>query len=151
MKMPNTASLIFDLRRAADELLCQEAELDEGASVLGGLLMIACRALDMLSTEIRVLQSLHTDHDAAPPDEADGIPGERAPAPRAKASHRHKFDAAGICTTCGKVKSAGGRKPAAAADDAPPVDARTLPLRHVGRPADDFADGTMGSSGVTRR
>jgi hypothetical protein len=70
-------------------------------------------------------------------------------------SHRHTFDADGICTKCGKVKSANGRKPSgASAADAPPVDTRTLPLpapRPLGdNAADRFTDGGLGSSGVRR-
>lgn len=70
--------------------------------------------------------------------------------------HRHKFGPDNICTVpaCGKVKSANGRKPAAPAADAPPVDTRTmaLPIPPLGdAAADRFSGGSHGSSGVVRR
>ena len=79
---------------------------------------------------------------------------------REAGDHRHKFDANGFCTTCGKAKSANGRKPAGApALEAPPADTRTTPLPipplPAARPlgdaaADRFADGGQGSSMVRR-
>src|SRR6185437_94164 len=74
--------------------------------------------------------------------------------PPATAAHRHKFDkpkdgATPACTLCGKLKGAGGRKPAAA-DAAPPIDTRTRLLPLGDAAADKYADGGQGSSGVRR-
>src|SRR6185437_2741258 len=68
--------------------------------------------------------------------------------------HRHKFNepkdgSTPACTLCGKLKGAGGRKPAAA-DAAPPIDTRTRLLPLGDAVADKYADGGHGSSGVRR-
>ncbi len=94
------------------------------------------------------------------PDEleaADAAPARGAPVPDKMPAHRHSFDDAGICTKCGKVKSANGRKPNAAPVaelSGLPTDTRTLQLpaaKLVGdAAADRFADGGQGSSMVRR-
>jgi hypothetical protein len=126
-----------------DELICIRASSDP-------LVAAACASVRAAIVEAdNAIGDMLTDVSPVP-----ALPLDGAGVAKPKPDHRHKFDAVGVCVTCGKVKSKNGRKPGGVvAAEAPPVDTRTLPLPTAplgGAAADRFADGGLGSSGVRR-
>lgn len=132
--------------------------IERGEVGPAGILLVLERQIKNAHTDYRLAVAYLLPPPADTPDEP-----KKAPAPPAARGPRHRFveqpDGRLVClerhagaeSICGKVKSKGGRPPAA--PPAPPRDpaARTVPLPMGDAAADRYADGGQGSSGREQR